>query len=128
MSILYISYDGLLEPLGQSQVFQYLRNLSVNHEIVLVTYEKSSDWNNLDLRKRLLEETKRAKIRWIPLTYNSKPPILSTFFDLAVGFIVCSYLLLRYQTAIIHARGYPPAVIGLGLKLVFRKPSLFVFI
>jgi len=125
MSILYISYDGLLEPLGQSQVFQYLRNLSANHEIVLVTYEKHSDWNNLDLRKRLLEKAKRAKICWVPLTYHSKPPILSTFFDLAVGFIVCSYLLLRYQTAIIHARGYPPAVIGLGLKLVFRKRFIF---
>ena len=125
MSILYISYDGLLEPLGQSQVFQYLRNLSASHEIVLVTFEKHSDWNNLDLRKRLLEETKRAKIRWVPLTYHSKPPILSTFFDLAVGSIVCSYLLLRYQTAIIHVRGYPPAVIGLGLKLVFRKRFIF---
>ena len=125
MSILYISYDGLLEPLGQSQVFQYLKNLSARHEIVLVTYEKSSDWNNLDLRKRLLEETRRAKIRWVPLTYHSKPPILSTFFDLVVGFIVCTYLSLRYQTAIIHARGYAPAVIGLGLKLVFRKQFVF---
>ena len=60
MSILYISYDGLLEPLGQSQVFQYLSQLSTNHEIFLVTYEKFSDWNNLDLRKRLQEETRKT--------------------------------------------------------------------
>ena len=26
--VLYISYDGMLEPLGQSQVLQYLRRLA----------------------------------------------------------------------------------------------------
>jgi glycosyltransferase involved in cell wall biosynthesis len=125
MSILYISYDGLLEPLGQSQVFQYLRNLSYHHEIILVTYEKPSDWNNLELRKRLQEESKKEKIYWIPLIYHSKPPFLSTFFDLAVGFLVCAFLLVHYKTSIIHARGYTPAVIGLGLKLVFQSRFIF---
>jgi glycosyltransferase involved in cell wall biosynthesis len=125
MSILYISYDGLLEPLGQSQVFQYLRNLSAHHKIVLVTYEKPSDWNNLELRKRLQEESKKAKIRWVPLTYHCKPPVLSTFFDLTVGFLVCAFLSLRHKTSIIHVRGYTPAVIGLGLKLTLRKRFIF---
>ena len=125
MSILYISYDGLMEPLGQSQVFQYLRNLSAHHKIILVTYEKPSDWNNLELRKRLQEESKKAKIYWIPLTYHSKPPVLSTFFDLTVGFLVCAFLLVHYKTSIIHARGYTPAVIGLGLKLVFQSRFIF---
>ena len=38
-----------------------------NVEVVLIL----GGWNNLDLRKRLLEETKRAKIRWVPINWIS---------------------------------------------------------
>ena len=42
MRILYISYNGALEPLGQSQVLPYLREL-VGHglEFTLLTFEKN---------------------------------------------------------------------------------------
>ena len=47
-SILYICYDGLMEPLGQSQVFEYLRDLAVSPDLkfTLVTFEKKADWKN----------------------------------------------------------------------------------
>lgn len=34
---LYFTRNGLLEPLGQSQVFAYLRGLSRNHTIMPIT-------------------------------------------------------------------------------------------
>jgi len=40
MKILYISYDGLLEPLGQSQILRYVLGLSVESDIILLTFEK----------------------------------------------------------------------------------------
>ena len=45
--ILYISYDGLLEPLGQSQILSYLKNLSSNFIFFLITFEKKTDWNDI---------------------------------------------------------------------------------
>ena len=47
MKILYLSYDGLLESLGYSQVFQYLRELAKAHQICLITFEKSEEWDNI---------------------------------------------------------------------------------
>ena len=40
--VLYISYDGISEPLGQSQIISYLKKLSHENDIHLITYEKKS--------------------------------------------------------------------------------------
>ena len=40
--VLYISYDGISEPLGQSQIIPYLKKLSYDNDIHLITYEKKS--------------------------------------------------------------------------------------
>ena len=47
MSILYISYDGLLEPLGYSQVFSYLKFLSLDRPIHIISFEKPADLTNV---------------------------------------------------------------------------------
>ena len=43
---LYLTRNGLLEPLGQSQVFAYLRGLAPEHDVTLITREKLEDWGN----------------------------------------------------------------------------------
>ena len=41
MRALYISYDGMTDPLGRSQVLPYLQGLSERgHEITLLSCEK----------------------------------------------------------------------------------------
>jgi len=40
---LYLTRNGLLEPLGQSQVMAYLRGLSRDYKITLITYEKDEE-------------------------------------------------------------------------------------
>ena len=42
-AILYVSYDGMLEPLGQSQVLAYLERLADGYEVNLLSFEKPSD-------------------------------------------------------------------------------------
>ena len=49
---LFLTRNGLLEPLGQSQVFAYLRGLSRDYEISLVTYEKDEDWSDCHKKSR----------------------------------------------------------------------------
>ena len=46
-SVLYISYDGMLEPLGQSQILAYHKRLAADRPIYLISFEKADDWANV---------------------------------------------------------------------------------
>ena len=46
--VLYITRNGLLEALGQSQVMPYLRGLSSYYKISLITFEKEKDVNDFE--------------------------------------------------------------------------------
>jgi glycosyltransferase involved in cell wall biosynthesis len=114
-----------MEPLGQSQVFQYLQKLAQGHDITLVTYEKKHDWNNKARRDYTSQAAQKAGIRWIPLRYHKSPTTLATLYDLTVGFIVCIYLCMRYRSRIVHTRGFVISVLGLGLKRALRLRLIF---
>jgi glycosyltransferase involved in cell wall biosynthesis len=123
--ILYISYDGMLEPLGQSQVLQYLKRLASGHCITLVSYEKPADWADTLRREALITEVRSAGISWVPLKYHKKLSALATVYDIFVGFVVCSYLTITRSIKIVHARSYVPSVIALGLKKFFGIHFIF---
>lgn len=125
MTVLYLSYDGLLEQLGQSQVFQYLKGLSREHSIILLSFEKASDWNDEGRRRAAQERVRKAGFRWVPLTYHRRPAVAAKIFDLAAGFAVALYLSLRYRVRLVHARSYVAALIALGLYAVLRTPYIF---
>lgn len=124
-TVLYISYDGLMEPLGQSQVWQYLAGLSVNHKIVLMSFEKSADWENEAEKSRIRAEVKSKGVIWVPLRYHSKPSALATLFDIFTGIVVGSYLVMRHRIKIVHARSYVSSVIALLLKKILGVKYIF---
>ena len=37
---LYITYDGLLDPLGQSQILPYIESLNKRYMFIIISYEK----------------------------------------------------------------------------------------
>jgi glycosyltransferase involved in cell wall biosynthesis len=123
--VLYITYDGLLEPMGYSQVFQYLRHLAKEHDIFLISFEKGDDWGDADRREVLLRQAKEAGIFWTPLRYHRKPSALATAFDVLLGLLVASWLLARHRIAIVHARSYVSSVIALALKKLFCVGFIF---
>lgn len=125
MSVLYLSYDGLLEQLGQSQVFQYLRGLSREHSIILLTYEKPSLWRDEARRREARQRVREAGFRWVALTYHQRPALLAKVYDLAVGFFVACYLSVRYRVRLVHSRSYVSTVIALGLKVFGGIPYIF---
>jgi len=50
MRILYISYDGMTDPLGQSQVIPYLIGLSQKgYVITIISCEKEDKFKKLNL-------------------------------------------------------------------------------
>ena len=126
MSILYISYDGILEPLGQSQVLRYLERLAHDHKIILISFEKPHDWREVERREALRNKIRAVGIRWIPLRYHKRPSSLATAFDIAQGIVVGSWVVMRHRIRIVHARSYVPSVIALALKKLFRLKYIAV--
>jgi glycosyltransferase involved in cell wall biosynthesis len=125
LGILYISYDGMLEPLGQSQVLAYLKRLAVGRRIHLISYEKSDDWANISERERISKDIDDAGIVWHPLRYHKRPSALATLWDIACGITVGLWLVLRYKLHIVHARSYVSSVMALTLKQLTGVKYLF---
>ena len=54
IGVLYITYDGMLEPLGQSQILAYQEHLAKGRSIHILSFEKSKDWR--ECGERILVE------------------------------------------------------------------------
>jgi glycosyltransferase involved in cell wall biosynthesis len=122
--ILYLSYDGLTDPLGRSQILPYLCGLShEGYQITLVSFEKQ---NRSELHEgEVLKICENHRIEWVPLKYHKSPPILSTLYDLFVLKLLVKKLLLEKKFAIVHCRSYVTAFGGLWAKKRFRVRFIF---
>lgn len=114
--VLYISYDGMLEPLGQSQVLAYLEKLAAGRPIHLLSFEKLEDWVDASGRARVQARMEAAGICWHPRRYHKRPSAVATSWDIAVGILSGVWLVLRYRLRIVHARSDVAAVMALALK------------
>ncbi len=114
--VLCISYSGMLEPLGQSQVLAYQERLAANYRVHIVSFERKEDWNRIDEREAVARRMQAAGIHWHPLRYHKRFSVLATLWDTAVGTVVGWRLIRRHSLAIVHARSYVPAMMALMLK------------
>ena len=69
--ILYVSYDGILEPLGYSQVYKYLAKQSENFQIDLLSYEKKNDEHPSFSLSQMKLNLKKNNINWVYRKYHS---------------------------------------------------------
>jgi glycosyltransferase involved in cell wall biosynthesis len=123
-SVLYISYDGLTDSLGQSQILAYLKRLSsLDNKIVIISYEKESLYRKEGSKIR--EVVDANGLTWIPLKYTKRPAVVSTIFDIIKGFRTCKKLNRKHRFEIVHCRGYIAAVIGKKLKKNFGVKFIF---
>jgi glycosyltransferase involved in cell wall biosynthesis len=126
-NVLYISYNGLLEPLSSSQVIPYLNMLSRDgFRFILLTFEKPKDLKKVsrqdleNIRNDLFEKG----IIWKWFVYHKYPDKFSTFFDLLVGLLASIYLIFKNNIKIIHVRGVTPGAIGLLLLKIFKNTKV----
>ena len=125
VGVLYISYDGMLEPLGQSQVLAYLKRFSTVRRIHLISFEKVDDWEDIAERERITKDIADAGIRWYPLRYHKRPTALATAWDIACGALLGVWLVLRYRLSIVHARSYVSSVMALMIKRIMGVKYVF---
>ena len=123
--VLYISYDGVLEPLGQSQILSYLDGLAADHAITLLTFEKPADLSDRVAVAALESRLAARGITWVRLRYHKRPPVFSTAFDTAVGILHARRVCRQRHVAIVHARGYVPSLIALAARGRSRAAFLF---
>lgn len=130
-AILYISYDGMLEPLGQSQVLSYLEPLAQGCDVHLLSFEKPADLDDRDRLRAVGERIAAANIHWTHRRYHKAPSAPATAFDIAIGLASAWSIARRHRVRIIHARSYIPALIGMlvkratGAKLLFDMRGLW---
>jgi glycosyltransferase involved in cell wall biosynthesis len=114
-NVLFISYDGMTDPLGQSQVIPYLQGLSKQgYKIFILSCEKKAVYHQRKASiKKILDED---GISWFPLKYTKKPPVLSTLIDIIKLRKAARQIHLSHRLAMVHTRPGVPSLVGLWLK------------
>ena len=124
--ILYISYDGLLDPLGASQILPYALNIASSSQYFhIISFEKK---DRLDEGARELGVLLKEKgIHWTPLLFSSRWKPISKIYDLIKMHFCCLIICMRHSIKIVHARSHLSAQVGLFLKIFFSAKLIFDF-
>ena len=116
-SILYISYDSILDPISKSQVIPLLIKYSAENKVYLISVEKN------------LEEADKYKKKFksqIELNFLKfkKNKLLKLFYIFIYQFIIFKFILFN-KIDIIHVRSYLP--ISLIILPKFFKNFKIIF-
>ncbi|MCF8258746.1 MAG: glycosyltransferase [Flavobacteriales bacterium] len=124
MRALYLSYDGLTDGLGRSQVLPYILGLEEKgHHFTIVSFEKRERFARDEESIRLL--LKGRSIAWVPLMYTAFPPILSTVHDVWKLARTVDRLHSEQPFELIHCRSYITSLVGLRMKRKHAVPFIF---
>lgn len=117
-NILFISYDGLTDPLGQSQIIPYLAGLSrLGYNFTILSCEKPQ---NYFLHKKNVEAIiASANLKWAPIRYHKRPPVLSAMYDVVRLRKEAKRLHTKEPFDMVHTRPGIPSLIGLEMKKKF---------
>ena len=119
---LYFSYDGLLDPLGQSQIVPYVSAISAaGHSVTIVSYEKVERTKE---QIKLMEiKLQKIGVNWVYLEFKSGK--FWAIKRLISGVFLINKLCSHIQPDFMHLRGLIPAII---FQLSRSKvPSLYDF-
>ena len=118
---LYICYFGVDQPLVQTQVIPYLRELvKGGHELTLLTFEPG-DVNEEGVRTSLAADG----IAWHWLRYHKRPSLQATLFDIANAARFIRKMNAEKKFDILHARSHVPMMMAaFSRKLSRHKPKL----
>jgi hypothetical protein len=122
--VLYLSYDGMTDPLGQSQVLPYLAGLSKKgYRFTLVSFEKQE---KLEKGKAIVEKICADNaIDWQPLLYTKKPPVLSTLKDIIALRKKIKTLYQQKKFELVHCRSYITMLAGEWMKKKWNVKLVF---
>ena len=125
---LYICYFGLREPLVQTQVLPYLRQLAAGGVgVSLLTFEpQTRAGRTLDEEASLRSSLAADGIDWFQLPYHKSPSAPATAYDIIAGSREIVRLARSRGVSVLHARAHVPMAMAMlaarrlpGVRLVF---------
>jgi glycosyltransferase involved in cell wall biosynthesis len=127
MRTLYICYFGLREPLVQTQVLPYLRELARGGTGVgLLTFEPDLHhrWTTREL-EATSAVLKEEGIEWHYLPYHKRPSVPATLYDIFAGAWRAARIARGGGYDAFHARSHVPLAIALLAQLLVRAYLVF---
>ncbi len=122
--ILYISIDGMTDPLGQSQVLPYLGGLAEEgYEITLLSCDKPDRF--IQHKGKIEDICAGFGITWHSTPYKNSPPVVSALANIQRLIKISKDLQEKEPFGLIHCRSYLPMFAGLALKKRFGVKVLF---
>ena len=119
---IYITFDGISDPLGQSQIIPYLDSYVYdNLDFYLVSLEKKSVLSNFTPPNIF----KKNNFFWRYGLFLESRSYFFKFFDFFKLFFLCIEVCLKKNVKTIHCRGLHPALIGIFLKYFFNSKLIF---
>ena len=127
MKTLYICYFGLREPLVQTQVLPYLRQLAAaGIGVSLLTFEPQmkQSWSQEELETQQ-QDLSNEGITWICRPYHKRPSLPATAFDVVIGACVAARLARSRKIDVLHARSHMPLAMAVLARAVTQCRLIF---
>lgn len=124
MDVLYLTSEGLTEPIGYSQILPFLCDLSKKGvRIYVLSLENEHMYKKG--KKRIEDIVNNAGIKWDVIVDSNKIPVVSFFRNYHRIKSHASRLCKIVSFDIVHCRSYPVANIGMYLKRRYQIKFLF---
>ena len=117
---IYLTHDGVLDHIGQSQIFPYLKIYSRQTKVFLISFEKKE---NIHKALKLKNSKECENIHWIILNYHKN--IFLKIIDLLNLSIKVIFLIKKYKLSLIHCRSYFPTLITYFISFFFQIKYIF---
>ena len=123
-NVLYLSYDGMTDSLGQSQVLPYLIGLSkYGFTFHIISFEKQARFQQH--KEHIQKICDDNNIVWHPNSYTQKSPLITTIWDVTRMRKLTRKLHKEHNFHVIHCRSYISALVGLSMKKKYGTKFIF---
>jgi glycosyltransferase involved in cell wall biosynthesis len=121
---LYITFDGLSDPLGQSQILPYIISLAQQgYHITVLSCEKPTSLKAE--KENILQKIKDLPVQWKYIEYSTDGGSFSRYSYIKQLAVMAEQECNTKTISLTHCRSYLSALIGLRLKRKRKIPFLF---
>jgi glycosyltransferase involved in cell wall biosynthesis len=124
--VLYLTFDGVLQPLGFSQVARVVASLTTKgFDYHLLSVERTTDLADVVKTKRVNDVLSNAGARWSTVAVDLSGSVRKSAEALVRMTTAAISIVRRERVRLIHARGYQSAVVAWMVRAAIGTPYLF---
>ncbi|RYZ23467.1 MAG: glycosyltransferase [Chitinophagaceae bacterium] len=122
-TVLYLSYDGLTDHIGQSQVLPYIISCAQRGvKFHLLTFEKAANAAKIEKIQQLLDQN---GITWHRMEFTVGRGIRFKVQDFRAFVTKAFSLTKKYRYAVIHSRSYIASCVGYLVSRRYKVKQIF---